>query len=300
MVKGVREKQIIQVTLIGTVGNLLLVIFKFIAGFMGHSSAMIADAVHSVSDFATDIVVLVFIRISSKPKDEGHDYGHGKFETLATAIIGIALCAVGIGLFWEGGRRIYGYYMLNEVLDRPGLIALIAALVSILIKEILFRYTLFVGRKQNSQLVIANAWHHRSDALSSVATAVGIGGAILLGEKWRVLDPIAAMLVSVLIIKVAIELILPAINDLLERSLPDTIEKEIIDLTNEIEGVQDPHNLRTRCIGNAYAIEMHIRVEGTMTVWHAHNLTLDIEKALRNRFGEETHIAIHVEPIQPL
>ena len=232
MVKGVREKQIIQVTLIGTVGNLLLVIAKGLAGLRGTSVGGVAEAGLLGSDFHTDIGGLVVMRISSKPKDKVEDYGHGKFETLATAIIGIALCAVGIGLFWEGGRRIYGYYVLGETLDRPGLIALIAALISILIKEILFRYTLFVGRKQNSQLVIANAWHHRSDALSSVATAIGIGGAILLGEKWRVLDPIAAMLVSVLIIKVAIELILPAINDLLERSFPDTIEKASTDPTN--------------------------------------------------------------------
>lgn len=296
MTKNTREKQIVNVTLIGSAGNMLLVIFKFIAGLMGHSSAMIADAVHSLSDFATDIVVLFFIHISSKPKDEGHDYGHGKFETLATAIIGIALLIVGFGLLWEGGSKIYDYYFKGIELESPGLIAFIAALVSILIKEILFRYTLYVGQKQNSQAVIANAWHHRSDAFSSIATALGIGGAILLGSKWRVLDPIAAVFVSALIIKVAFSLLLPALNDLLEKSLPRSTEDEILQIVSQNDEIKDPHNLRTRSIGNEIAIELHVRVKGNMTVYQAHKLTLEIEQNLRDRFGAETHIALHVEP----
>ncbi len=296
MTKNTREKQIVNVTLIGSAGNLFLVIFKFIAGVIGHSSAMIADAVHSLSDFATDIVVLFFIHISSKPKDEGHDYGHGKFETLATAIIGIALLIVGFGLLWEGGSKIYGYYFKGIELESPGLIAFIAALVSILVKEILFRYTLHVGKKQNSQAVIANAWHHRSDAFSSIATALGIGGAILLGSKWRVLDPIAAVFVSALIIKVAFSLLLPALNDLLEKSLPRSTEDEILQIVSQNDEIKDPHNLRTRSIGNEIAIELHVRVKGNMTVYQAHKLTLEIEQNLRGRFGAETHIALHVEP----
>lgn len=287
-----------QVTVIGSIANFLLLVLKFIAGFIGHSSAMIADAVHSLSDFVTDVIVLVFINISSKPKDEDHDYGHGKYETLATSIIGIVLLCVGVGLFWEGMGKIFGYYFRGETLESPGKIALVAALVSIVGKEILYRYTVIVGKKYNSQAVIANAWHHRSDAFSSIGTTLGIGGAILLGERWRVLDPLAAVIVSVFIVKVAFELVIPAINDLLEKSLPKEIEDEILLIITDMQEVKNPHNLRTRRIGNDFAIEVHIRVDGETTVSRAHELTLEIEHRLRERFGAATHIALHVEPIK--
>lgn len=286
------------VTLLGSLANFLLLIFKFAAGWLGHSSAMIADAVHSLSDFVTDIIVLLFINISSKPKDESHDYGHGKYETLATSIIGIVLLCVGVGLFLESAGKIIGFYFRGEVLESPGKIALIAALVSIVVKEILFRVTLIVGRRENSQALIANAWHHRSDAFSSIGTALGIGGAILLGDKWRILDPLAAVIVSIFIVRVSLKLILPAINDLLEKSLPPEVEDEILAIIEETPGVKNPHNLCTRRIGNDFAIEMHIRVEGTTTVARAHELTCDIENKLRNKFGPATHIMLHVEPIK--
>ncbi len=288
------------VTLIGSFANFILLTFKFVAGVVGHSGAMIADAVHSLSDFVTDVIVLLFIHISSKPKDEGHDYGHGKFETLATTVIGLILLCVGIGLFREGAIKIFGFYFKGEPLESPGGIALIAALVSILIKEVLYRLTLHVGRKENSQTVIANAWHHRSDAFSSIGTAVGIGGAILLGDSWRVLDPIAAVVVSVLIVKVAIQLVVPAINDLLEKSLPEEVEKEILSVIAQTPEVKNPHNLCTRRIGNDFAIEVHIRVDGQTTVSHAHDLTKDIERKLRHRFGPTTHIVLHVEPFKDI
>lgn len=298
MKKHTRKKEIIRITLIGSLANFLLLIFKFLAGIFGHSSAMIADAVHSLSDFVTDIIVLLFINISSKPKDQGHDYGHGKYETLATSIVGIVLLGVGAALFWEGLNKIIGFYFKGEVLESPGKIALIAALISIVIKEILYRITLYVGKKEKSQAVIANAWHHRSDAFSSIGTALGIGGAILLGERWRVLDPLAAVLVSFLIMKVAIQLILPAINDLLEKSLPSDIEDEILAVINEMPEVKNPHNLCTRRIGNDFAIEVHIRVDGNTSVSRAHILTQAIENKLRAKYGPATHIALHVEPIK--
>lgn len=286
------------VTLLGSLANFLLLIFKFAAGWLGHSSAMIADAVHSLSDFVTDIIVLLFINISSKPKDESHDYGHGKYETLATSIIGIVLLCVGVGLFWESAGKIIGFYFRGELLESPGKIALIAALVSIVVKEILFRITLIVGRRENSQALIANAWHHRSDAFSSIGTALGIGGAILLGDKWRILDPLAAVIVSIFIVRVSLKLILPAINDLLEKSLPPEVEDEILAIIEETHGVKNPHNLCTRRIGNDFAIEVHIRVDGKTTVARAHELTRNIENKLRNKFGPATHIMLHVEPIK--
>lgn len=292
-----RKKQIFTVTLLGSLANFLLLGFKFTAGILGHSSAMIADAVHSLSDFVTDIIVLLFINISSKPKDVNHDYGHGKYETLATSVIGIILLFVGVGIFWDGLHKII-LVLQGQELEAPGMIALVAAVVSIVVKEILYRATRVVGVQVNSQAVVANAWHHRSDAFSSLGTLVGIGGAILLGPKWRVLDPVAAVVVSVFIVKVALQLLLPAINDLLEKSLPKETEDEILSIVDEVEGIKFPHNLLTRRIGNNYAIELHVRVDGNMTVRKAHEMTLEIERKLRSRFGRGTHVAVHVEPLK--
>lgn len=295
-----RKEKIMAVTLLGSLANFLLLIFKFTAGWLGHSSAMIADAVHSLSDFITDIIVLLFINISSKPKDKGHDYGHGKYETLATSIIGIVLLCVGAGLFWESASKIYGFYFRGEVLESPGKIALIAALVSIVVKELLYQITLAVGKRENSQAVIANAWHHRSDAFSSIGTALGIGGAILLGDQWHLLDPLAAVIVSVFIVRVSLKLVIPAINELLEQSLPAEIENEILTVIEETPEVKNPHNLCTRRIGNDFAIEVHIRVNGTITVSHAHEITREIENKLRDKYGPATHITLHVEPIKTI
>ncbi len=287
-----------RVTLWGSFANFVLLVFKLIAGIVGQSSAMIADAIHSLSDFMTDIVVLLFVNISSKPKDDSHEYGHGKYETLATSLIGLVLVGVGFVLFWEGANKIYGFFFLSIPLDSPKTIALIAALLSIVVKEVLYQMTVWVGRKENSAVVVANAWHHRSDALSSIGTAIGIGGAILLGENWRVLDPLAAVIVSLFIVKVALRLVVPAVNELLEKSLPKEMEKEILDIISESPEVRNPHNLRTRRIGNNIAIEAHIRVDGQISVTQAHNITREIERKLRDKFGEATHIALHVEPIQ--
>lgn len=292
-----RRKRIFAITLLGSLANFLLLVFKFAAGIIGHSSAMIADAVHSLSDFITDIIVLVFVHISAKPKDANHDYGHGKYETLATSVIGIILLCIGIGIFWDGTNKIIDVAK-GRTLETPGMIALVAALVSIIVKEILYRVTKAIGQKVNSQAVVANAWHHRSDAFSSLGTLVGIGGAIILGPKWSVLDPIAAVIVSIFIVKVALQLLLPAINDLLERSLPKDIEDEILSIVDEVEGIKYPHNLLTRRIGNNYAIELHVRVDGDATVNAAHEMTLEIERKLRSRFGRGTHVAVHVEPLK--
>lgn len=290
-----REKEIYKVTLIGSIVNFLLLVFKFVAGILGHSAAMLADAVHSLSDFVTDIIVIVFVRISNKPQDKGHDYGHGKYETLATAIIGLFLLAVGFGILWNGVSSIYAF-LKGEQLQEPRMLALIAALVSIVLKEILYRYTVVKGKKLHSQAVIANAWHHRSDVLSSVGTAVGIGGAILLGKDWRVLDPIAAVIVSIFIIKAAIELLVPCVDELLEKSLPDEVEKQIEQVLLSFPGVSEPHHLRTRRIGSYYAMEVHVRMDGRITLEEAHATTTAIERKLKEIFGEGTLINIHVEP----
>lgn len=292
-----RERGMFRVTLWGSFVNFLLLILKFIAGILGGSAAMIADTVHSLSDFITDIVVLCFVRISGKPCDTDHHYGHGKYETMATAIIGILLILVGIGILWNGCEKIW-QFLHGEPLEAPGIIALVAAVVSVVSKEGLYRWTAARGRVLNSPVIVANAWHHRSDALSSVGTMVGIGGAILLGENWRVLDPLAAVVVSFLIIKVAFQLSVPCMEELLEKSLPADEEQFIIDTILSQPGVTDPHNLRTRHIGNNTAIEVHFRMDGSTPISRAHRATRQIENRLRQKFGPQTFITTHVEPVK--
>lgn len=293
----IREREIYRVTLWGSMVNFLLLLGKFAAGIGGHSAAMLADAVHSLSDFVTDVVVIFFVRISSKPEDKGHDYGHGKYETLATALIGLLLCGVGAGILWNGASSIYDYCQ-GQVLEQPGMVALAAALLSILCKEALYRYTVACGKRLNSQVVVANAWHHRSDALSSIGTAMGIGGAICLGESWRVLDPVAAVIVSVFILKVSICLLVPCVDELLEKSLPDEVESQIERAVLSFPDVSEPHHLRTRRIGSYYSIDMHVRMDGRITLEEAHRTATAIEHKLRELFGEGTLISIHVEPIK--
>ncbi len=296
MKENQREKEIYKVTIVGALANVTLLIFKFVAGIISNSAAMIADAVHSLSDFITDVVVIVFVKISSKPQDKSHDYGHGKFETLATLIIGIALLFIGMMILYNGVSATYRCIWLGEELHRPGMIAFWAAIFSIILKEAVYQYTVYKGKNLNSQAVIANAWHHRSDAFSSIGTAVGIGGAIFLGDKWVVLDPIAAIVVSVFIINVSLKIIIKSINELLEKSLPDEIENEIIKVAESFDMVKDVHDLRTRRIGNNIAIEMHLLMDGNLSLQCTHNTTELIESELRKKYGEHTHIAIHVEP----
>lgn len=292
-----REKRIYRVTVLGSVINVLLVVLKFTLGIVGRSSAMIADAVHSLSDLATDVVVIVFVRLSNKPQDADHDYGHGKYETLATAFIGLALLAVGIMILYGGAERIVAA-LGGEALPRPGMVALWAALISIVAKEWCYRFTVKVGRETDSQAVVANAWHHRSDAFSSIGTALGIGGAIFLGSRWTVLDPIAAVVVSFFIIKTAVALMKQAADELLEKSLPEDIEREIREAAEACPGVSGVHNLRTRRIGNSISIEMHVRMPGGLTLYEAHRRATDIERSLRRRFGEGTYINLHIEPLK--
>jgi cation diffusion facilitator family transporter len=298
-----RSKEIYKVTLWGGAVNVLLVLFKFAAGIVGHSAAMVADAVHSLSDFVTDIIVLVFVHISNKPKDKSHDYGHGKYETLAMTIIGMMLLAVAVGIVYGGLMKIVAWTR-GEQLPAPGLLALWAALLSIVLKEGVFHYTMVKAKDLESQALEANAWHHRSDALSSVGTALGIGGAIFLpsfggvgGGSWTVLDPLASIIVGLFIVKVSLDLLRGGIGDLMEQSLPDEVEQEILRLAGSIPGVEEPHDLRTRRIGNHYAIELHILMDGNISLCEAHEKASEVEELLRQRYGKDTHVAVHVEPI---
>lgn len=290
-----RNREIYKVTLVGGVVNVLLLVFKFVAGFVGHSAAMVADAVHSLSDFVTDVVVLAFVRISGKPKDKSHDYGHAKYETLAMTVIGLALLVVAVGIVYGGVLKIAGWLEGNR-LEAPGMLALWAALLSVVLKEAVYRYSMVKARELSSQAVEANAWHHRSDAFSSVGTALGIGGAIFFGERWTVLDPVASVIVGLFIVKVSIGLLRRGIGDLMEQSLPDDVEAEIIRLAASVPGIVEPHDLRTRRLGNHYAIELHILMDGNVSLCEAHDKASEVEKLLREHYGKDTHVAVHVEP----
>ena len=292
-----REKELTKVTLIGSVGNLLLLAFKFAAGFLAGSAAMVADAVHSLSDLLTDLIVLIFVKIGSRPQDESHDYGHGKFETLATLFIGLALAAAAIGIIVSGAVKFAGW-LKGEELQKPGMLALWAAILSIIVKEVLFRYTVAKGKALESPAVVANAWHHRSDALSSLAAAIGIGGAILLGQRWAVLDPLASIIVGAMLIKVAWNLVFNSSGELTDRSLPGEMEKEIEEIICSSPQVSHPHNLRTRRIGNRIAIEAHVRLDGSMPLDEAHDIVSEIEHKLKARFGQATLVTIHMEPLK--
>ena len=292
-----REKEIYKVTLVGSAGNVALLTFKFIAGVMGHISAMIADAVHSLSDFITDVIVLAFVHVSAKPQDKDHDYGHGKYETFATFIIGLALIAAATGIIVSGVAKLIDWAG-GKQLAAPGWLALAAAIISILVKEILFHYTVRSGKHLDSQALVANAWHHRSDALSSIGTTVGIGGAILLGNRWTVLDPLASVVVGAMLIKVSVGLMRSSVGELTESSLSGEIEQEIEDIIRSFPDVSEPHNLRTRRIGNRFAIEAHVRMDGNASLNAAHDRATAIEQRLRERFGPQTHITIHMEPLK--
>ena len=292
-----REKEIYKVTLVGSVGNIILLTFKFIAGTVGHSAAMLADATHSLSDFLTDMLVLVFVNISAKPQDKSHDYGHGKFETLATFFIGLALVAAATGIIVSGAVK-FADWLGGAQIAAPGKLALWAALISIVVKEFLYQYTSRKGKSLDSQAVVANAWHHRSDALSSVGAAIGIGGAILLGDRWTVLDPLASIVVGAMLMKVAWDVLKNSVNELTESSLPEETEREIEEIITSFPDVTDPHNLRTRRIGSRIAVEAHIRMDGDLPLKEVHARASDIERKLRERFGADTYVTLHTEPAE--
>ena len=293
-----REKKAARVTWVGFFTNLLLSTAKIMAGVVGRSSAMIADGIHSLSDFITDFIVIIFIKISSKHEDSDHPYGHGKFETFATMLISFALFIVAIGIFYSGSVKIYE--VLNgRVIERPTYLALIMAAVSIVVKEILYRYTIIVGRKIESPAVIANGWHHRSDAFSSIGTLIGISGAMFLGERWRILDPITSVIVGIFIIGVAYKLARPSIQELLEMSLPEEIEHSIEQKIQATPGVITFHHLRTRKNGNTFIIDMHIKVDPHSSIVEAHDIATHVENNLKAAFGKHTQINVHIEPYLP-
>ncbi len=293
-----RSKKIIQVTRVGIYWNLMLTIAKFAAGYWGRSYALIADAIHSLTDFISDFAVLIGIKVASKPSDENHHYGHGKFETLATIAITFTLFFAGMNMLWQGSKDIYGNFF-GSIPPSPKVFTIVIVIASIIVKEALYRYTLQKGTLYNSKAVITNAWHHRTDAFSSVAVLIGISGAIFLGKSWRVLDPIAAAVISLYILKFAFDTFKDAIDELLEASLDESINEEILQTVSAVNGVYNPHNMRTRKIGNHYAINLHIKVDPDLNIVKAHDIATEVETTLREKYGEEAFLSIHIEPCKP-
>jgi len=286
-----REK---RCTLVGMSCDVCLSALKIGAGLLGHSSAMLADGIHSISDFVTDTLVYAFVRLSGRGIDEQYRYGRGKFETLAAFLISIILVVVALGLLVEGAGDVWAA-MQGQVLERPDTIALAVGLIAIVVKEGLYRFTRHESHATSSTALGAYAWHHRADALSTAATLLGVAGAMFLGERWRVLDPLAAIAVSVLILVLAYRLGRPAVEELLEVSLPHEEVERIGDIVSGVEGVKAFHNLRTRRNGQLRVVDMHIKVDGTLNVVQSHNITRQIESRLREALGN-VMTNIHVEP----
>lgn len=290
-----RTAKVTFVTLVGSVVNIILTVFKIFAGVLGRSTAMIADGIHSLSDLLSDIVVIVFVKISAKGRDKDHDYGHGKFETFATLIISLMLIVVAANLMSGGINKIRLILDGGEV-SSPGMIALWAAVASIVLKEILYRYTIIQGRALNSPMMIANAWHHRSDAFSSVGSLLGIAGAIFLGDKFVILDPITGCVISLFILVMAVKMSVPAIKELLDVSLPDDVEEKIEATAKSVKGVVDLHELKTRREGPGIIMEGHLVLDSEISLKEAHDISKKVEESLRKEFGPETQISLHLEP----
>ncbi|MDE7466659.1 MAG: cation diffusion facilitator family transporter [Muribaculaceae bacterium] len=293
--KDSRVEVIRHVTMVGFWLNCLLVILKLFFGYWGHSDALVADGYHSVSDFITDIIVIVFAGAAYKKADAEHPYGHGKFETLATVLVGIILLFVGIYLLYEGIVTIITYAH-GEIIPRPDIWTIIVALISILLKEWCYRYTRKEGLRIKASSLMANAMHHRSDAVSSIATLIGVILSFALGESWRVMDPIASIVIAGMIGYSAYEIAKPAIEELLEVSLPESEIDEIRLLASRVSGVINIHNLRARRNGHSIIIEMNVHVDPDITIKEGHRIANRIEKTLRDCMGDDMIIYIHIEP----
>lgn len=287
-----------RVTLVGFWVNAVLMVLKIIFGIIGHSDALVADGVHSLSDFATDAIVLVFVGIAYKSADSSHTYGHGKFETFASLLIAVVLLGVAAGIGIAGAGSIMSS-MRGATLPRPDIFTIIVALASIGSKEYLYRYTIHAGKRINSSSLIANAWHHRSDAISSIATLIGVSAAYFLGSQWRILDPVASIIIAVFIAVSAIQIALPSVNELLERSLPPDQVRKAAETIASVPGVMTYHHLRTRRNGHSVIIDSHIKVAPDINVAEGHRIATEVEKSLRNVFGTDIITNIHVEPFFP-
>lgn len=288
---------VLHITWLGAWINLGLSALKMLAGILGHSQVLIADAVHSLSDLVTDIAVLVGARFWTQPADDSHPHGHAKIEALVTFFIGAVLTVVAFNLTWNATESLHKLLTAPESESQPTWLAFIAAVISILVKEFLYGITVWHGKRIHSSALIANAWHHRSDALSSIPAAVAVGTCILLGPHYAFLDPVGTILVSLMIIHASWKIVYPTLGSLLDAGTTQEDVQRIHDVAGAVPGVFTPHSIRIRQVGGGgIAVDMHIEVRADMTVLEAHNLSHDIERVLLAENLGVVDVAIHIEP----
>ncbi|HOM87621.1 MAG TPA: cation diffusion facilitator family transporter [Spirochaetota bacterium] len=281
-----------KVTWIGMIVNIMLSVFKLVAGIIGHSQAMVADGVHSISDLTTDAAVLIGIRYWSTPADEDHPYGHERIESLVTAFVGVALFIVGIGIAYNGIVTAF-----EPDIKSPELIALIAAFVSIVSKELLYRWTVKLGKEIDSSSVVANAWHHRSDALSSIPALLAVGLA-MIHPKLAFFDHLGAVVVAIFIIKVSIDIMKPVIMELSDKGAPKPQISQIDSIVMGVEGVKEVHSIRSRRCGSGYFVDLHVLVDGNMSVQSGHDIARTVKYQLLDKGPKVLDVMVHLEPYQ--
>ena len=291
-VKAKTNEQIaMQVSANSIAVNLMLSIFKLIAGLLASSGAMISDAIHSASDVFSTIIVIIGVKISGKASDEDHPYGHDRFECVASIILAILLGVTGVGIGLTGVQKlIAGHY---DTLAIPGILALAAAVISIVVKEIMYWYTRNAAKKINSGALIADAWHHRSDALSSVGSFVGIFGARM---GFPMLDPLASVVICLFVVKAAVDIFRDAISKMTDRSCDQKTVNEMHDCIMNIRGVEGIDLLKTRSFGSKYYVDIEISADGNKKLWETHAIAENVHQAIEHQFPLVKHCMVHVNP----
>ncbi|MDP7420557.1 MAG: cation diffusion facilitator family transporter [bacterium] len=283
-------REIRRITWIGLIINFFLALAKLAGGTIGHSQAVVADAVHSLSDCTTDIAILIGVQYWSRPPDTDHPYGHRRIETIVTIIIALALALVAAGLSWQAFTTMH-----KNHLGPPGMVAFIAAVGSIIVKELMFRYTATVAKRVQSTALLANAWHHRSDSLSSVPAALAVAGAYLMPD-WAFLDHVGAVVVSLFILQAAWRIGWPAIKQLVDVGAPGDIQERISEIVLGIPGVTQVHAIRTRYIGSGLQVDLHVLVDGAMTVRDGHDISMTVKQSLITAGPGIVDVVVHLEP----
>lgn len=281
-----------SVTIVGALVNIFLIILKGMAGVFGNSQALIADAIHSISDLFTDVVVLLGLRYGRRGPDAEHHFGHARIETMASTIVGMALIGTAIYIGKDAAINIYRHTEYH-----PKGMAVAAAAIAVALKEALYHFTVHAGRRIKSQLLVANAWHHRSDAFSSVAVLLGVTVAYFK-PTWHILDSYAALLVSFFIIKIGYEIIIKTINEFTDAAPRGEILDKIKKCAMSVDGVIQAHDLRVRISGSRYQMEIHILVDGRLSVLQGHRLAKTVEKRIEEEVDDVGSMIVHVDPAE--
>ena len=284
-----RHQLTVRVTLVGSAVDLGLAVIKIIGGFFAHSQALIADGVHSLSDLATDITVIIASKHASREADADHPYGHGRIETLATVVLAVTMVAVAAGLSYDAIQRL----MRADELVTPDAYALLIALISVIAKEAIYHYTLRIARQVDSDMLRANAWHSRTDALSSIVVILGVGGALL---GYPFLDAVAAIVVALMIAHIGFRMVWRSAQELIDAGLSRDHVRQIRELIRETEGVTSLHMLRTRSLGNSAMADVHIQVEPRLSVSEGHQISEEVRRRLIANVGRLTDVTVHTDP----